>query len=94
MLRLIGNNVAITPDKKKEKIGSIILPDCAKGIPDIGTVIARGPGKYDEKGRFEETFVKPGDRVLYHKYLPHDIVDEEGNEFIIVSEDHIIGVLT
>ena len=51
-----------------------------------------GPGKLDDSGKRVPTEVKKGDRVLIGKYSGTDIKlgDEE---FLIVREDEILGVI-
>ena len=91
MYKVILDKVAIKLDAVKSEIGNIILPDTSKLLPETGTVLAVGPGKYDKKGVFIPTNVQVGDRVLFHKYLPVKVDVEEN--VVIVSEEHIIGTM-
>ena len=72
--------------------GGIIIPDSAKEKPMEGEVIAVGAGKR-EKGELIPLDVKPGDRVLFGKYTSSEI-KIDGEEFIIMKEDEVLGVLT
>ncbi|HLD26778.1 MAG TPA: co-chaperone GroES [Patescibacteria group bacterium] len=46
----------------------IVLPDSAKEKPQIGEVIAVGPGAYNEQGKRIPMEVKEGDKVVYKKW--------------------------
>ena len=80
--------VLIRTGKRSEKsAGGIIIPDTAKEKPQRGVVIAAGPGKKDEP-----VTVKTGDVVLYGKYAGTEI-KLEGQDYLIMREDDILGVL-
>jgi len=49
--------------KKTEDQGGIIIPDTAKEKPQMGEVIAAGPGRKSEDGKLVALDVKKGDRV-------------------------------
>jgi chaperonin GroES len=72
--------------------GGIIIPDSAKEKPAEGTVIAVGPGKTNEKGDRVALQVKAGDKVLFSKYGGTD-VKLEGEDYIIMREDDIMGII-
>jgi chaperonin GroES len=72
--------------------GGIIIPDSAKEKPQEGKVIAAGPGKRDEDGKRMAPDVKEGDRVLFGKYAGTE-VKLDGQEYLIMREDDILGVL-
>lgn len=70
----------------------IVIPEAAGEKPDQGEVIAVGPGKRDEAGRLITPDVKPGDRVLFGKYSGQT-VKVDGQEFLVMREEDIMGVL-
>ncbi|MCX5869755.1 MAG: co-chaperone GroES [Deltaproteobacteria bacterium] len=72
--------------------GGIIIPDSAKEKPAEGTVIAVGPGKTNEKGDRVALQVKAGDKVIFSKYGGTD-VKLDGEDFIIMREDDIMGII-
>ena len=69
-----------------------MIPDSAGEKPDQGEVIAVGPGKRDEAGRIVTMDVKVGDRVLFGKYSGQT-VKVDGQEFLVMREEDIMGVL-
>ena len=89
----IGDRVLVKPAKEEEaKKGGIIRPDSAKEKPQEGKVIAVGTGKTDENGKKVPFEVKVGDRVLISKYGGTEI-KIDGNEYQILREDDILGIV-
>lgn len=80
-------------DEQEEKSGGgIIIPDSAKEKPQQGEVVAVGHGKRLEDGKVVPLDVKKGDRILFGKYSGSDI-KLDGNEYLIMREDEVLGVL-
>jgi chaperonin GroES len=79
-------------DEGEQKIGGIIIPDTAKEKPQQAEVKAVGNGKLLDSGERAALDVKPGDRILFGKYSGSEI-KIEGEEYLIVTEDEILGVL-
>lgn len=78
-------------DEEKTR-GGIIIPDTAKEKPQQGEVIAIGNGKLLDTGKIQPLDVKIGDKILFSKYSGSD-VKIEGDEFIIMREDDVLGVV-
>jgi len=79
-------------DAGEQKQGGIIIPDSAKEKPQQAEVMAVGNGKLLESGERVPLDVKAGDRILFGKYSGSDI-KIDGNEYLILKEDEILGVL-
>ena len=73
--------------------GGIIIPDTAKEKPQQGEVAGVGNGKLLESGDRASIDVKVGDRILFGKYSGSEI-KVNGQEYLIVREDEVLGVLT
>lgn len=72
----------------------IILPDTIdKEKPEQGKVVALGPGKLLENGTRSHMEVNVGDIVVFKKYAP-DEVTVEGKEYLVLSENDIMAVIT
>jgi chaperonin GroES len=71
--------------------GGIVLPDSAKEKPREGIVIALGDGRLLDTGKRTSFTVKKNDRVLFTSYAGTDI-KWEGEEYLILSEDDILGI--
>lgn len=89
----LGDRVIIKPLPQEEKTkGGVILPDTAKEKPQQGEVVAVGKGRITDDGKKIEMEVKAGDKVLYGKYSGTEI-KIEGEEYLIVKESEILGIL-
>ena len=80
-------------EESEQKVGGIIIPDTAKEKPQQGKVIAVGAGKVKEDGTRQPLDVKAGDTILFGKYSGQEI-KLEGEEYLIMREEEILGVLT
>ncbi|MGD9413071.1 MAG: co-chaperone GroES, partial [Desulfobacterales bacterium] len=67
-------------------------PDTAKEKPAEGKVVSVGKGKIDEKGKPIPMEVKKGDRILFGKYSGTEI-KIEGEEYLIMREDDVLGII-
>jgi len=72
--------------------GGIIIPDTAKEKPAEGKVVAVGNGKLGDDGKRIALEIKAGDRILFGKYSGTE-VKIEGEEFLIMREDDVLGVI-
>jgi chaperonin GroES len=72
--------------------GGIIIPDTAKEKPAEGKVVAVGNGKIGDDGKRVALEIKKGDRILFGKYSGTE-VKIEGQEFLIMREDDVLGII-
>ena len=79
-------------EEQEQMRGGIIIPDSAKEKPQQASVVAVGNGKMLENGKRVPVEVKAGDRILFGKYSGAEI-KIEGQEYLILKEDEILGVL-
>jgi chaperonin GroES len=79
-------------EEVEQKRGGIIIPDTAKEKPQQAEVVAVGNGKLLDSGERVAVDVKAGDRILFGKYSGSDI-KVGGQEYLILKEDEILGVL-
>jgi chaperonin GroES len=79
-------------EEGEERRGGIIIPDTAKEKPQQAEVIAVGNGKLLDSGDRVSPEVKAGDRILFGKYSGSDI-KIDGQEYLILREDDLLGVL-
>ena len=92
-LRPLQDRILVQRVKEEEKTkGGIIIPDTAKEQPVEGRVIAVGIGKLSEEGNRIALEVKKGDRILFGKYSGNE-VKIEGEEYLIMREDDVLGVI-
>jgi len=72
--------------------GGIIIPDTAKEKPAEGKIVSVGDGKVGDDGKRIPLELKEGDRVLFGKYSGTE-VKIEGEEYLIMREDDILGII-
>src|ERR1700722_19770454 len=89
----LGNRVLVRRSEAKTSKGGIILPDSAKEKPKQGEIMAVGPGKMDEEGNVKKMNVRVGDKVLFSAYDVSEAKVDHEAEYLIMSEDDILGVL-
>ena len=93
-MKPINDRVVIKPATAEETTkGGIIIPDTAKEKPLEAEVIAVGPGKPDKTGNPVPVDVEIGNRVLIGQYAGTE-VEVDGDEYVIASEDDILGILS
>ena len=78
-------------EEGEQRIGGIIIPDTAKEKPQQARVIAVGNGRVTDDGKTVPLDVKAGEYMLIGKYSGTEI-KLDGEEYLIVREDEILGV--
>ena len=92
-LKPLDDRIVIRQSDAEEKTsGGIILPDTAKEKPQIGKVVATGPGKLLDDGKRAKMSVKEKDEVIYAKYIGSDI-EIDGEKYVILRESDILGIV-
>lgn len=88
-----NDRVLIKPIQAGEEMyGNIIIPDMGKEKPEMGEVIAVGPGRQSEFGQFIKVNVKVGDVVLIPK-IGSLRIDFEGEEYFITPDREILCIV-
>jgi chaperonin GroES len=91
-VRLLDNRVLISTLQEETTAGGILIPTAAQQKSDTGVVKKVGQGKLKKDGTHHAMTVKEGDKVVYSKYSGTEI-KIDGQDFIIVREDDIMGIL-
>ncbi len=79
----LNDRVLIKPiDEGEQMYGSIIVADMGKERPEMGEVIAAGPGRMSEYGKFITTGVSVGDIVMVPK-IGSIRMEWEGDEYFV-----------
>ena len=92
-IRPIHNRILVKRDPPTEKVGAIIIPENAREKLTRGTVLAAGPGQMSASGRFIETTLKAGDRIVFGKYSGSEVEHRGEQDQIFMTEDEILGVI-
>ncbi|MDD1620884.1 MAG: co-chaperone GroES [Methylococcaceae bacterium] len=79
-------------EEETKTAGGIVLPGSAAEKPSEGEVLAVGSGKALDNGQVRALEVKVGDRVLFGKYSGTE-VKVEGEQYIVMREEDIMGIL-
>jgi chaperonin GroES len=89
-LQPLGDRLIVEVLEEEEvTIGGIVLPDTAKEKPQRGTVLAVGPGRYED-GTLVPLDVVAGDEVIYSKYGGTE-VKVGVDEYLILRESDILA---
>jgi chaperonin GroES len=92
-LRPLDDRVVIKQSEAEEKTaGGIFLPDAAKEKPQIGKIIAIGPGKLLDDGKRSKMSVKKNDTVIYGKYIGNE-VEIDGDKYVVLRESELLGIV-
>ena len=92
-IKPLADRVVVQAEVAEEKTASgIILPDTAKEKPQMGKIVAVGPGKTSDSGSNIKMTVKVGDKVLYGKYSGTEITFEN-EDYLIMKENDIFAIL-
>lgn len=86
--------VLVKPVVQEDKTPSgIVLPDSAKEKPQVGEIMAVGPGATNEKGTQTAMVVKVGQKVLYKKWGGNEVkVGTE--EWLLIEQKDIMAVVS
>ena len=92
-IRPLFDNVLIKPLEGETKTPSgIVLPDSAKEKPQIGKVMAVGPGGLTDDGKKVSIVVKVGQKVMYKKWGGNEVkVGTE--EWLLVEQKDILAII-
>ena len=88
----LADRVVIKASEEAEQMrGGLYIPDTAKEKPQMGEIIAVGPGRYED-GKLVPMGVKVGDKVLYGKYSGTEVTID-GENYLILRESDVLAVV-
>ena len=89
----LGDKIVILPQEEGEQTyGNIVVPDMGKEKPEMGTVLAVGPGRISTDGTLIPNKLEIGVIVMVPKFGAQVVV--VGNEtYIIASENDVLGII-
>ncbi len=93
-LQPLGDRVVVKAldDLEAKTASGIVIPDTAKEKPQIGEVLAVGPGALNDDGERLPVDVVVGQRVVYAKYGGTEI-KIEGQELLVLSSRDLLAVV-
>lgn len=85
--------VLIRPVEQTQTTASgIVLPESAKEKPQVGEVMAVGPGGINDQGHMIPMLVKTGQKVLYKKWGGNEVkVGTE--EWLLIEQKDVMAVV-
>lgn len=85
--------VLVKPVQQEQMLPSgIVLPDTVKEKPQIGEIMAVGPGAMDKHGKILPMVVKIGQKVLYKKWGGNEVkVGHE--EWLLIEQKDVMAVV-
>ena len=94
----LGDRIVVRQTHQEEvRASGLVIPDTAREKPQMGEVIAVGPGRVDDNGKRVPVDVKAGDRVLYAKYsgqeIPRGVFGSDEEEYLVLKETDILAKL-
>ncbi|WP_205624539.1 co-chaperone GroES [Actinomadura flavalba] len=93
VLKPLEDRIVVQPLEAETTTASgLVIPDTAKEKPQEGTVLAVGPGRFDDDGDRIPLDVKVGEVVLYSKYGGTE-VKYNGEEYLVLSARDVLAVI-
>ena len=93
-LKPLGDRIVVKPQDEEESrtASGLVIPDTAKEKPQLGEVLAVGPGEFKD-GERVPVDVYVGDVVFYSKYGGTE-VKHDGKDLLILSSRDVLAVLS
>ena len=89
----LGDKIVILPNDEGEQMyGNIVVPDMGQEKPEMGKVLAVGPGRITPDGNLVPNQIKVGQTVLVPKFGARTVTIEN-ETYIIASENDVLGTL-
>ena len=92
-IKPLSDKVIILPHEEEEQMyGNIIVPDTGQEKPEIGKVMAVGPGRVSDDGVLIPNKLKKGQIVIVPKFGAQ-VITVENETYIVASENDILGII-
>lgn len=91
-LKPLSDLIIVRPDQAVTKVGLIELAPSSQEEAKTGIVLATGPGRLRDNGKFEPMMVKPGQRVLYSEFAKEKF-KLNGETLFTMHDDDVLGVV-
>ena len=89
----LSDKVVILPQEEGEQMyGNIVIPDAGQEKPEMGTVLAVGPGRISTDGTLIPNRIEVGVTVMVPKFGAQVVV-VENETYIIAGESDVLGII-
>ena len=91
-IKPLEDRIVVKANEAEQKTTSgLVIPDTAKEKPQEGTVMAVGPGRFENGNRLPLD-IKEGDVVLYSKYGGTEI-KYNNEEYLVLSSRDVLAII-
>ena len=91
-IKPLEDRIVVKANEAEQKTTSgLVIPDTAKEKPQEGTVMAVGPGRFENGVRLPLD-IKEGDVVLYSKYGGTE-VKYNNEEYLVLSSRDVLAII-
>ena len=92
-IKPLGDKIIILPQEEGEQMyGNIVIPDAGQERPEMGTVLAVGPGRISTDGTLIPNRIEVGVTVMVPKFGAQVVVIEN-ETYIVVGESDVLGII-
>jgi len=89
----LGDKIVILPQEEGEQTyGNIIVPDTGNEKPQMGKVLAVGPGRISTDGTLIPNRIEVGVIVMVPKFGAQ-VITVENETYIIAGESDVLGII-
>jgi len=89
----LGDKIVILPQEEGEQTyGNIVVPDMGKEKPEMGKVLAVGPGRISPNGTLIPNRIEVGQVVMVPKFGAQ-VVAIENETYVVASENDVLGII-
>ena len=89
----LGDKIVILPQEEGEQMyGNIVVPDTGQERPEMGTVLAVGPGRISTDGTLIPNRIEVGVTVMVPKFGAQTVT-VENETYVMASENDVLGII-
>ena len=89
----LGDKIVILPQEEGEQMyGNIVVPDTGQEKPEMGTVLAVGPGRISTNGTLIPNKLEVDQIVIVPKFGAQVVVIEN-ETYVVASENDVLGII-
>ena len=90
-IRPLADKIVVKRLEERTTEGGIFIPETVGEKSQRGTVVAAGPGKYED-GVLQKLSLKCNDHVIFGKYSGTEITIK-GIDYLVMKEDDVIAII-
>ena len=89
----LGDKIVILPQEEGEQTyGNIIVPDTGQEKPEMGKVLAVGPGRISTDGTLIPNRLEVGQTIIVPKFGAQVVV-VENETYVVAGESDVLGII-